>query len=65
MFIFILGLILGIGCAGVYSEMHTRWMYRDLLRRSKKLGISEGELKQAFMSAVCERVEQNFNGQNN
>lgn len=65
MFIFMLGAVLGIGCVAVYNEMYSRWMYRDLLKRSKKLGISEDDMKVLFMSAVCERVERNFDGQNN
>ena len=64
MFIFVLGTLVGMGCVAVYNEMYTRWLYRDILKRSEQLGITEERMKKAIVAAACDEIERGFNGQN-
>ena len=62
MILFALGVLLGAGCLAVWSEMYTRWLYKDVKRRAKKQGISERQMKDALIWATKEEVEANLNG---
>ena len=62
MILFALGVLLGAGCLAVWSEMYTRWLYKDVKRRAKQQGISERQMKDALVWATKEEIEANLIG---
>jgi hypothetical protein len=59
---FAFGALVGAGCVVVWSEMYTRWLYKDVKRRAKQQGISERQMKDALVWATKEEIEANLIG---
>jgi hypothetical protein len=62
MILFALGVLLGAGCLAVWSEMYTRWLYKDVKRRAKKQGITDQQMKDALLWAAIENIEESLDG---
>ena len=62
MILFAFGVLLGAGCLAVWSEMYTRWLYKDVKRRAKKQNISDAEMRAALVWATKEEIEANLDG---
>ena len=62
MILFALGVLLGAGCLAVWSEMYTRWLYKDVKRRAKQQGISDDKMKAALLWASNEVIKENVDG---
>ncbi len=41
----------------VWSEMYTRWLYKDVKRRAKRQGITDQQMKDALLWAATENIE--------
>jgi hypothetical protein len=54
---FALGALVGVGCVVVWSEMYTRWLYKDVKRRAKRQGITDQQMKDALIWATTEEIE--------
>ena len=61
MILFALGVLLGAGCLAVWSEMYTRWLYKDVKRRAKQQGITDNQMRDALIWATKEEIEANLN----
>lgn len=61
MILFALGVLLGAGCLAVWSEMYTRWLYKDVKRRAKQQGITDTQMRDALIWATKEEIEANLN----
>ena len=59
---FALGALVGAGCVVVWSEMYTRWLYKDVKRRAKQQGITDQQMKDALIWATTEEIEDSLNG---
>lgn len=62
MMLFALGVLLGAGCLAVWSEMYTRWLYKDVKRRAKAQGITHDQVKTVLLWATKEEIEANLHG---
>ena len=62
MILFALGVLLGAGCLAVWSEMYTRWLYKDVKRRAKRQGITDQQMRDALLWAATENIEANLDG---
>jgi hypothetical protein len=62
MILFALGVLLGAGCVVVWSEMYTRWLYKDVKRRAKLQGITDRQMKDALLWAATENIEESLDG---
>jgi hypothetical protein len=60
MILFALGVLLGAGCLAVWSEMYTRWLYKDVKRRAKKQGISEQQMRDALVWETAKEIDINL-----
>ena len=54
---FAIGALVGAGCVVVWSEMYTRWLYKDVKRRAKAQGITDQQMKDALLWAATENIE--------
>jgi len=54
---FAIGALVGAGCVVVWSEMYTRWLYKDVKRRAKRQGITDQQMKDALIWATTEEIE--------
>jgi len=54
---FAIGALVGAGCVVVWSEMYTRWLYKDVKRRAKAQGITDQQMKDALLWATTEEIE--------
>jgi hypothetical protein len=54
---FTIGALVGAGCVVVWSEMYTRWLYKDVKRRAKRQGITDQQMKDALIWATTEEIE--------
>ena len=59
---FAIGALVGAGCVVVWSEMYTRWLYKDVKRRAKAQGITDQQMKDALIWATTEEIEDNLDG---
>jgi len=59
---FALGALVGAGCVVVWSEMYTRWLYKDVKRRAKAQGITDQQMKDALLWAASENIEESLDG---
>jgi hypothetical protein len=59
---FALGALVGAGCVVVWSEMYTRWLYKDVKRRAKAQGITDQQMKDALLWAATENIEESLHG---
>ena len=59
---FALGALVGAGCIVVWSEMYTRWLYKDVKRRAKRQGITDQQMKDALLWAATENIEESLDG---
>jgi hypothetical protein len=59
---FAIGALVGAGCVVVWSEMYTRWLYKDVKRRAKQQGITDRQMKDALVWAAKENIEESLNG---
>lgn len=59
---FTIGTLLGAGCVVVWSELYTRWLYKDVKRRAKRQGITDKQMKDALLWATTEEIEANLDG---
>ena len=59
---FTIGALVGAGCVVVWSEMYTRWLYKDVKRRAKQQGITDQQMKDALIWATTEEIEDSLNG---
>jgi hypothetical protein len=57
MITFAIGAFVGAGCVVVWSEMYTRWLYKDVKRRAKAQGISEEKMRAAIIKVTQEKIE--------
>ena len=62
MILFALGVLLGAGCLAVWSELYTRWLYKDVKRRAKRQGITDQQMRDALLWATTEEIEANLDG---
>lgn len=60
MIAFAIGTLVGAGCVVVWSEMYTRWLYKDVKRRAKKQGITDQQMRDALLWATTEEIEANI-----
>ena len=54
---FALGALVGAGFVVVWSEMYTRWLYKDVKKRAKAQGITDQQMKDALLWAATENIE--------
>ena len=54
---FTIGALVGAGCVVVWSEMYTRWLYKDVKRRAKQQGITDRQMRDALLWAATENIE--------
>jgi hypothetical protein len=54
---FTIGALVGAGCVVVWSEMYTRWLYKDVKRRAKQQGITDQQMRDALIWATTEEIE--------
>ena len=59
---FAIGTLVGAGCVVVWSELYTRWLYKDVKRRAKKQGISDEKMRAALMWATSAEIGKNLDG---
>jgi hypothetical protein len=59
---FAIGALVGAGCVAVWSEMYTRWLYKDVKRRAKQQGISDRQMRDALLWAATEEIEESLDG---
>ena len=59
---FALGALVGAGCVVVWSEMYSRWLYKDVKRRAKQQGITDQQMKNALLWAATENIEESLDG---
>jgi hypothetical protein len=59
---FAIGALVGAGCIVVWSEMYTRWLYKDVKKRAKAQGITDQQMKDALIWATTEEIEDNLDG---
>jgi hypothetical protein len=59
---FALGALVGAGCVVVWSELYTRWLYKDVKRRAKAQGITDQQMKDALIWATTEEIEESLDG---
>jgi len=59
---FAIGALVGAGCVVVWSEMYTRWLYKDVKRRAKRQGITDQQMKDALIWATTEEIEDRLDG---
>jgi len=59
---FAIGALVGAGCVVVWSEMYTRWLYKDVKKRAKAQGITDQQMKDALIWATTEEIEDNLDG---
>jgi hypothetical protein len=59
---FTIGALVGAGCVVVWSEMYTRWLYKDVKRRAKAQGITDQQMKDALLWAATENIEESLDG---
>jgi hypothetical protein len=57
---FAFGALVGAGCVVVWSEMYTRWLYKDVKRRAKQQGITDRQMRDALLWAATENIEDNL-----
>jgi len=57
MITFAIGALVGAGCVVVWSEMYTRWLYKDVKKRAKAQGITDQQMKDALLWAATENIE--------
>jgi hypothetical protein len=62
MITFALGALVGAGCIVVWSEMYTRWLYKDVKKRAKAQGITDQQMKDALIWATTEEIEESLDG---
>jgi len=60
MILFAIGALVGAGCVVVWSEMYTRWLYKDVKRRAKRQGITDQQMKDALIWATTEEIEESL-----
>ena len=60
MITFAIGALVGAGCVVVWSEMYTRWLYKDVKRRAKAQGITDQQMKDALIWATTEEIEESL-----
>ena len=54
---FAIGALVVAGCVVVWSEMYTRWLYKDVKRRAKAQGITDQQMRDALLWAATENIE--------
>jgi hypothetical protein len=59
---FAIGTLVGAGCVVVWSELYTRWLYKDVKRRAKRQGITDQQMRDALLWAATENIEANLDG---
>jgi hypothetical protein len=59
---FAIGVLVGAGCVVVWSEMYTRWLYKDVKRRAKAQGITDRQMRDALLWAATENIEESLDG---
>ena len=59
---FAIGALVGAGCVVVWSEMYTRWLYKDVKRRAKQQGITDQQMRDALLWAATENIEESLDG---
>jgi hypothetical protein len=59
---FAIGALWGAGCVVVWSEMYTRWLYKDVKRRAKAQGITDRQMRDALLWAATENIEESLYG---
>jgi len=59
---FAIGALVGAGCVVVWSEMYTRWLYKDVKRRAKAQGITDQQMRDALLWAATENIEESLDG---
>jgi hypothetical protein len=59
---FALGALVGAGCVVVWSEMYTRWLYKDVKRRAKQQGITDRQMRDALLWAATEEIQESLDG---
>ena len=57
---FALRALWGAGCMIVWSEMYTRWLYKDVKRMAKQQGITDRQMRDALLWAATENIEDNL-----
>ena len=62
MITFTIGALVGAGCLAVWSEMYTRWLYKDVKRRAKAQGITDQQMRDALLWAATENIEDSLDG---
>jgi hypothetical protein len=62
MITFAIGALVGAGCIVVWSEMYTRWLYKDVKRRAKAQGITDRQMRDALLWAATENIEESLDG---
>ena len=59
---FAIGALVGAGCMIVWSEIYTRWLYKDVKRRAKAQGITDQQMRDALLWAATENIEESLDG---
>ena len=59
---FAIGALVGAGCVVVWSEMYTRWLYKDVKRRAKQQGITDRQMRDALLWAATEEIQESLDG---
>ena len=59
---FAIGALVGAGCVVVWSELYTRWLYKDVKRMAKRQGITDQQMRDALLWAATENIEANLDG---
>ena len=59
---FAIGTLVGAGCVVVWSELYTRWLYKDVKKRAKRQGITDQQMRDALLWATTEEIEANLDG---
>jgi hypothetical protein len=57
---FAIGTLVGAGCVVVWSELYTRWLYKDVKRRAIRQGITDQQMRDALLWATFEEIETNI-----
>lgn len=60
MILFTLGVLLGAGCVVVWSELYTRWLYKDVRKMARKQGISEQQMRDALVWETAKEIDTNL-----
>jgi hypothetical protein len=57
---FAIGTLVGAGCVVVWSELYTRWLYKDVKKMARKQGVSEQQMRDALIWETAKEIDINL-----